>query len=86
MSFFSPLSIRPQIADSELANACLAFLLEVAAENDKVQRKQAEDEGVFFRFGNDQGRGLAGLVAPQDSLSIWRLTLSMAACIRSMLA
>ena len=25
----------------------------MAAENDKAQRKEVEDEGVFFRFGDD---------------------------------
>ena len=29
------------------------LLLQMAAENDKAQRKQTEDEGVFLWFGDD---------------------------------
>ena len=31
----------------------MAFLLEVAAAEDKTQGKEAKDKGVFFGFGND---------------------------------
>ena len=31
----------------------LAFLLEVAVEEDKAQSKQAKDQSVFLRFGDD---------------------------------
>ena len=41
---------KPRLRSGGLA----AFPLEVAAENDKTQRKQAENNGVFFHLGNDR--------------------------------
>ena len=58
----------------------------MAANNHKDQGKQAEDKRVFLGFGDDQGRGRGALIAPQDSLSIWRMTVSMASCISLMFA
>ena len=58
----------------------------MAMKEDESQGKQAEDKRVFLGFGDDQGRGRGALIALQDSLSIWRTTLSMAACISLMLA
>ena len=48
----------------------MAFLLlPVAAEEDKAERKEGEDEGVFLRFGDDQGCGRAGNHYPQTKAS-----------------
>ncbi len=44
---------KPQITSRLLNGGLPAFLLPVAANNHKSQSKQAEDERVFFRFGDD---------------------------------
>ena len=50
---FSAVADPRPLAPLAAAGRCLAFLEKSAAENDKTQGKQGEDEGVFFWFRND---------------------------------